>query len=149
MLGAGGVVGQAAVQLAAARAAPAGWSPRPGRQPHGPGPRELGADAVVAARPDDDVAALAARLRDAADGPVDLVLDPVFGVPAAARAARAAARRPAGQPGQRGRRDRADRLGRRCAAARCGVLGYTNNELTVDSARTRSGWSPSTPGPAG
>ncbi len=79
MLGAGGVVGQAAVQLAllagarrviaVARSAPA----------LEPGAEELGAAAAVPLRPDDDVPGLADRLRDAADGPVDLVLDPVFG----------------------------------------------------------------------
>ena len=84
VLGAGGVVGQAAVQLArlygAARVVAAARS-HDGQQ------RALaaGADAVVALDTD-DVAELAARLGAAVDGPVDLVLDPLYGVPAAAAA---------------------------------------------------------------
>ncbi|WCN79108.1 zinc-binding dehydrogenase [Micromonospora sp. LH3U1] len=45
---------------------------------------ELGAAVAIPLLPDDDVASMADRLRHVADGPVDLVLDPVFGVPAAA-----------------------------------------------------------------
>ena len=55
-----------------------------------------------------------------ADGPVDLVVDPLFGVPAAAAAARAAPARPPGQPGQLRRRRPPRSTRRRCAAARCG-----------------------------
>jgi NADPH:quinone reductase-like Zn-dependent oxidoreductase len=83
VLGAGGVVGQAAVQLAllagARRVIAVARSEAALARA-----REYGAASVVRLLPDDDVPALAARLRDAADGPVDLVLDPVFGVPAAA-----------------------------------------------------------------
>lgn len=84
VLGAGGVVGQAAIQLALlagarrviAVARSAAVLARATR---------LGAAATVSWSPSsDDAGELAARLRDAADGPVDLVLDPVFGVPAAA-----------------------------------------------------------------
>ena len=84
VLGAGGVVGQAAVQLAklygAARVVAAARS-------HAGQQRALaaGADAVVELDTD-DVAELAARLGAAVDGPVDLVLDPLYGVPAAAAA---------------------------------------------------------------
>jgi len=85
VLGAGGVVGQAAVQLAriagarrvvaAARSAPAQARAA-----------KAGADAVVALDTD-DVGALAARFAEVLDGEADLVLDPLFG-PAAAAAAR-------------------------------------------------------------
>ena len=43
-------------------------------------------DEVVVLRPDEDRADLAARLTEAAGGPVDVVIDPVFGEPAAAAA---------------------------------------------------------------
>ncbi|GAA2674770.1 quinone oxidoreductase family protein [Actinoplanes palleronii] len=83
VLGAGGVVGQAAIQLArlaGARRVIAVTRSAPARERAA----ELGAHATVALLPGDDVTALAARLRAAADGPADLVLDPVFGTPAAA-----------------------------------------------------------------
>ncbi|RAO17451.1 quinone oxidoreductase family protein [Micromonospora noduli] len=83
VLGAGGVVGQAAVQLAllggarrviaVARSAALGSS----------GP-EMSPVYAPDACGDRSFASMADRLRHAADGPVDLVLDPVFGVPAAA-----------------------------------------------------------------
>ncbi|RLP86706.1 zinc-binding alcohol dehydrogenase family protein [Micromonospora sp. BL4] len=83
VLGAGGVVGQAAVQLAllggARRVIAVARSASARARAE-----ELGAAVSVPLLPDDDVASLAERLRDAAEGPVDLVLDPVFGVPAAA-----------------------------------------------------------------
>ncbi|WP_410670036.1 quinone oxidoreductase family protein [Amycolatopsis sp. cmx-4-68] len=82
VLGAGGVVGQAAVQLArlagagrvVACARSAAALERAGR---------LGADGVVRLAEDEDVERLARRLAAAA-GAVDLVLDPVCGLPAAA-----------------------------------------------------------------
>jgi NADPH:quinone reductase-like Zn-dependent oxidoreductase len=84
VLGAGGVVGQAAVQLA--RAAGARRVVAAARSKGAQARAErAGADAVVALDTD-DVAELALRLKAAADGPVDLVLDPLFGVPAAAAA---------------------------------------------------------------
>ncbi|MGW3605837.1 quinone oxidoreductase family protein [Micromonospora sp. NPDC005161] len=83
VLGAGGVVGQAAVQLAllggARRVIAVARSASARARAE-----ELGAAAALPLLPDDDVASMADRLRDAADGPIDLVLDPVFGVPAAA-----------------------------------------------------------------
>ncbi|RAO23998.1 NADPH:quinone reductase [Micromonospora noduli] len=83
VLGAGGVVGQAAVQLAllggARRVIAVARSAAARARAE-----ELGAAVAVPLLPDDDVASMADRLRHAADGPVDLVLDPVFGVPAAA-----------------------------------------------------------------
>jgi NADPH:quinone reductase-like Zn-dependent oxidoreductase len=125
VLGAGGVVGQAAVQLArsagAGRVVAAARSARAREQA-----LASGADAVVALDTD-DVAALAERLR--ADGPVDLVVDPLFGVPAAA------ALRALGPHG------RLVNLGSSAAetapldsatlrSRSLQVLGYTNNELT-------------------
>ncbi|WBB67900.1 zinc-binding dehydrogenase [Micromonospora sp. WMMD812] len=83
VLGAGGVVGQAAVQLArlggARRVIAVSRSAAACARA-----KELGATVSVPLRPDDDVATLADRLRGATDGPVGLVLDPVFGIPAAA-----------------------------------------------------------------
>ena len=75
------MVGQAAVQLA--RSAGAGRIVAAAR---GERSREralaLGADVAVPLGDTDDVTELADRLR--VDGPVDLVVDPLFGVPAAA-----------------------------------------------------------------
>src|SRR5690606_2845322 len=115
VLGAGGVVGQAAVQLArtagARRIIAGARSPaarerarragadagvaldpchaaEPGRRLAAAArerARRAGADAVVALDTG-DAAELARRFADAADGPADLVLDPLFGVPAAAAA---------------------------------------------------------------
>jgi NADPH:quinone reductase len=129
ILGAGGVVGQAAVQLArllGARRVLAG-ARSPAAQERA---EQAGADAVIALDTD-DVAELTDRFIAAADGPVDLVLDPLFG-PAAAAAARTL--RGAG---------RLVNLGS-SAAETCPIdsatlrgkslrlLGYTNNELTPD-----------------
>src|SRR6185436_424224 len=91
---------------------------------------ELGADAAVPLLPGDTVDDLTTRLRTAVDGPADLVIDPVFGVPAAA-ALRVL--RPGG---------RLVNLGSSAAATapfdsatlRSGslkILGYTNNGLSV------------------
>lgn len=83
VLGAGGVVGQAAVQLAllggARRVIAVARSAAARARAE-----ELGAAVAIPLLGDDDVASMADRLRAVADGPVDLVLDPVFGVPAAA-----------------------------------------------------------------
>jgi NADPH:quinone reductase len=127
VLGAGGVVGQAAVQLARTAGASrvvAGARSAAARERA----RQAGADAVVALDTD-DVDELAARFTEAAQGPVHLVLDPLFGAPAAAAA------RALGQGG------RLVNLGS-SAAETCPIdsstirgrslrlLGYTNNELT-------------------
>jgi NADPH:quinone reductase len=84
VLGAGGVVGQAAVQLArsagARRVVAAARSVAARARA-----AKAGADAVVALDTE-DVGELAARFGDALDGPADLVLDPLFGPPAAAAA---------------------------------------------------------------
>ncbi|GAA1625673.1 quinone oxidoreductase family protein [Actinoplanes couchii] len=122
VLGAGGVVGQAAVQLArlggARRVIAVTRSSSPG------------ADAVVPLRPDDDVDTLAARLREVLDGPADLVVDPVFGVPAAA-ALRVL--RPGGRLVNLGSSAAAtapiDSATLRGGSLR--ILGYTNNALST------------------
>ncbi|MPZ83267.1 MAG: zinc-binding dehydrogenase [Actinophytocola sp.] len=127
VLGAGGVVGQAAVRLAriaGARRVVAGARSPAARARA----TEAGADAVVALDTD-DVAVLAERFGSVADGPVDLVIDPLFG------SAAAAAARVLGAGG------RLVHLGS-SAAETCPIdsstlrskslrlLGYTNNELT-------------------
>jgi NADPH:quinone reductase-like Zn-dependent oxidoreductase len=126
VLGAGGVVGQVAVQVArlqgARRVVAACRSDVAVERA-----RRAGADEVV--RLDtDDVDALAARFVAACDGPADLVLDPLFGAPAAA------ALRALGPHG------RLVNLGSSAAptapidsatlrSRSLQVLGYTNNEL--------------------
>jgi NADPH:quinone reductase len=133
VLGAGGVVGQVAVQaarllgarrvVAAARSAEA---------------REravaCGADAVVDLRDDEDAASLATRLQDACDGTVDVVVDPLAGVPGTAAVL------------VLGERGRLVNLGSSAGAAlevdsgtlrsrSAAVLGHTNNALTDDRRR--------------
>jgi NADPH:quinone reductase-like Zn-dependent oxidoreductase len=127
VLGAGGVVGQAAVQLA--RAAGARRVVAGARSEAAQARAEkAGADAVVALDTD-DVDELAKRFAAAADGPVDLVLDPLYGAPAAA-AARAL--RPGGRLVNLG-----SSAGETCPidsstlrSRLLSILGYTNNELT-------------------
>jgi NADPH:quinone reductase-like Zn-dependent oxidoreductase len=127
VLGAGGVVGQAGVQLA--RAAGARRVIAAARSKEAQARAEgAGADAVVALDTD-DVAELARRFAEAADGPVDLVLDPLFGAPAAAAAKTL---RPGGRLVNLGSSaadtcpiDSATLRGRSLR-----LLGYTNNELT-------------------
>jgi NADPH:quinone reductase-like Zn-dependent oxidoreductase len=127
VLGAGGVVGQAAVQLArtgGARRVIAG-ARSPVAQERA---REAGADAVVALDTE-DVTELAARFTAAADGPVDLVLDPLFGPPAAAaaRTLRAGGRlvNLGGSAAETCPLDSSTIRGRSLR-----ILGYTNNELS-------------------
>lgn len=129
VLGAGGVVGQAAVQLArtagARRVVAAARSVAARARA-----AKAGADAVVALDTE-DVAELASRFGDALDGPADLVLDPLFGsaAAAAARMLRAGGRLvnlgssasetcPIESATLRGKSLR--------------LLGYTNSELTVE-----------------
>jgi NADPH:quinone reductase len=125
VLGAGGVVGQAAVQLGksagAGRVVAAARSARAREQA-----LRLGADTVVALDVD-DVEGLADRMR--ADGPVDLVVDPLFGVPAAA-ALRAL--RPHGRLVNLGSSaaETAPLDSSTLRSRSLRVLGYTNNELT-------------------
>jgi len=85
VLGASGSVGKLAVQLArlrgAARVVAAGRDRAQLERT-----RELGVAEVVELRDGDDRDSIAAALRDAAGGALDLVIDPLWGVPGAAAA---------------------------------------------------------------
>ncbi len=134
VLGAGGVVGQTAVQLArvagarrVVAAARSGASlARAGR---------ADPDALVELDDTDDVDGLAERIRASCDGPLDLVLDPLFGIPAAA-ALRAL--RPHGRLVNLGssaaETSPVDSSTLRSRSLR--LLGYTNNELTPEQRRS-------------
>jgi NADPH:quinone reductase-like Zn-dependent oxidoreductase len=132
VLGAGGVVGQTAVQVArlrGARRVVAGCrsdaaADRAARS---------GADEVV--RLDtDDVDELSRRFVAACDGPADLVLDPLFGAPAtAALRALGPGGRLVNLGGSAGATAVFDSATLRSRSLR--VLGYTNNELTADQRR--------------
>jgi NADPH:quinone reductase-like Zn-dependent oxidoreductase len=128
VLGAGGVVGQAAVQLArlagARRVVAAARSEAAQVRATRAGP-----DALVRLEDSSAVDELADTIRAACDGPLDLVIDPLFGAPAVA-ALRVL--RPRG---------RLVNIGSAAAAtapmesatlrsSSLQVLGYTNNELT-------------------
>ncbi|MBB2948336.1 NADPH:quinone reductase-like Zn-dependent oxidoreductase [Actinoplanes lutulentus] len=129
VLGAGGVVGQAAIQLAllggARRVIAVTRSPASLARA-----AALGAAATVPLLPDDSETGLADCLRDAAEGPVDLVIDPVFGMPAAA-ALRVL--RPGGTLVNLGSAAGAtapfDSATLRSGSLR--IVGYTNNALTT------------------
>jgi NADPH:quinone reductase-like Zn-dependent oxidoreductase len=129
VLGGGGVVGQAAVQLArlggARRVVAACRSDSARRRA-----QNVGADAVVPLD-DVDVTTLAERMKAAADGPVDIVIDPLFGVPAAAalRTLRSNGRlvNLGSSAGETAPFDSAT-----LRSGTLNVLGYTNNDLTVD-----------------
>ncbi|GIF73460.1 quinone oxidoreductase family protein [Asanoa siamensis] len=137
VLGAGGVVGQAAIQIAklhgARRVVAAARSVAARERAH-----RAGADVVVAVHPRDDVTALARRFGDAAGGPVDLVLDPVFGLPGAA------ALRTLGVGGRlvnlgSAAADTAPLDSATLRSRSLRVLGYTNAELSPErTARTIS-----------
>jgi NADPH2:quinone reductase len=128
VLGGGGVVGQAGIQLAllgGARRVIAACRSAASRE------RALRLGAAACVPTDGDVTTLAASLREVADGPVELVLDPLFGVPAAA-ALRTL--RPGGvlvnvgsSAGETAPFDSAT-----LRSGSLNVLGYTNNNLTVD-----------------
>ena len=129
VLGAGGVVGQVAVQLAliggARRVVAAARSTAAQARA-----RNAGAHEVVALDTD-DVTELVRRLEDKLDGPADLVVDPLWGVPAAAAA------RVLGSGGRlvnlgsaAGETSPLTSAVLRSKSLR--VLGYTNNELTPD-----------------
>lgn len=130
VLGGGGVVGQAAIQLAriaGARRVVAACRSAAARERAA----RLGADAVVALHDTDDVPGLARRLQDATDGPVDLVLDPLFGIPAAA-ALRTLRRggRLVNLGSAAGEVAPLDSATLRSGSLR--VLGYTNTELSTE-----------------
>jgi NADPH:quinone reductase-like Zn-dependent oxidoreductase len=127
VLGAGGVVGQVGIQVArlhGARRVVAACRSTLAQERA----RRLGADAVVALHDSDDVDGLADRLREACEGPVDLVLDPLFGVPAAAALRTLAPHgRLVNLGSSAGERGPIDSSTLRSRSLR--VLGYTNNEL--------------------
>lgn len=133
VLGGGGVVGQAAIQLAklagAARVVAAARS-QEGQQRAA----AAGADAVIALDTEDQ-AELERRFAAVTDGPIDLVLDPLYGVPAAA-AARSLA--PGGRlvnlGGSAGETSPIDSATLRGRSLR--LLGYTNNALTSEQRST-------------
>jgi NADPH:quinone reductase-like Zn-dependent oxidoreductase len=133
VLGAGGAVGQVAVQaarrLGARRVVAACRSDEAQTRAS-----RNGADAVVPLVDGEDADELAGRLAAACDGPVDVVVDPLFGVPAtaAARLLGSGGRlvnlgSAAGETAVLG----SAHLRSRSAA----VLGYTNNDLASDQRR--------------
>ncbi len=133
VLGAGGVVGQTAVQLArlagAGRVIACARSDSALERAQG-----FGAHGVTRLGEQDDVDRLAQRMLDAAGGPVDLVIDPVFGLPAAA-ALRTL--RPDGRLVNLGA-SADDHCPIDSATLRSRSLhihGYTNNELAPDQRR--------------
>ena len=127
VLGGGGTVGQVAIQVAKLRGARrviAGCRSAAGADRA----RRCGADAVV--RLDtDDVSDLAARFAEASDGPTELIIDPLYGVPAAAalRTARRYARLV--QLGSSAAETAPIDSSTVRSRSLC-LLGYTNNELT-------------------
>ena len=128
VLGAGGAVGQAAV--GAARVLGAGRVVAVCRSEKSQErARRLGADAVVPLAGDADH--LTARIQDAADGKVDVVVDPVFGV-AATAASRVLA--PGGRlvnlGGASG--DVAEFSSAVLRGRSAEILGYTNNALSPE-----------------
>ncbi len=133
VLGAGGVVGQVAVQLAvlhgAARVVAGCRSAVAAERA-----RRCGAAAVV--RLDtDEVPVLAERFVEACAGPAHLVVDPLFGAPASAAAL---ALGPHGRLVNLGSSAGATAVLDSAAlrSRSLSVLGYTNNALTTDDRRT-------------
>jgi NADPH2:quinone reductase len=128
VLGAGGVVGQVALQVArlgGARRVLAACRSASSQERA----RRLGADVVVPLADSDDPESLAGRLVEACDGPVDLVLDPLFGVPAAAALRTLASHgRLVNLGDSAAGTSPFDSSTLRSRSLR--VLGYTNNELT-------------------
>jgi NADPH:quinone reductase len=128
VLGAGGVVGQVAVQaarlLGARRAIAAARSDRARQRAE-----TCGADVVVPLEDGDTVAGLTDRLHDALDGPLDVVVDPLCGLPASA-AARLLGEggRLVNLGGSAGPTMEVDSAALRSRTA--SVLGYTNNAIT-------------------
>jgi NADPH:quinone reductase-like Zn-dependent oxidoreductase len=130
VLGGGGVVGQVAIQaariLGAGRVVAAARSADARRRAAG-----AGADAVVGLEAADDADTLAARLREACGGAVDVVVDTLFGVPASA-AARVLARhgRLVNLGGSAG--DTAVFRSSELRGKPASVVGYTNNDVPFE-----------------
>jgi NADPH2:quinone reductase len=128
VLGAGGVVGQVAVQaarlLGAARVVAAARSSHARAAAHA-----AGADAVVTLGADDTAESLTPRMVEAAGGPVDVVVDPLAGVPGtAAVSALSEHGRLVNLGSSAGPALSVDSAALRSRTA--AVLGYTNNALT-------------------
>ncbi len=129
VLGAGGVVGQVAVQaarlLGAGRVVAAARSEAARARA-----TACGADAVVDLREGEDAASLAERLRAACEGPVDVVVDPLAGLPGTAGVlALADGGRLVNLGSTAGPALEVDSASLRSRAA--SVIGYTNNRLTA------------------
>lgn len=133
VLGAGGVVGQVAVQLArrlGARRVVGACRSQGARERA----RAAGADDVVPLADTDTPETLAARMAEACDGPVDVVVDPLCGVPSTAAATLL---------GTRGRLvnlgsaagEVASYSSAHLRSHTAAILGYTNNEITEDQRR--------------
>ncbi|MFL6131850.1 MAG: zinc-binding dehydrogenase [Nocardioidaceae bacterium] len=131
VLGGGGAVGQ--VGIGAAQALGASVVVAVARSEEAQErARQAGADAVLAA--DADIEALSARIVEAAGGPVDVVLDPVFGAAAtAASRVLAAGGRLVNLGGASG--DEAVFSSAVLRSRSASVLGYTNNALTLEQRR--------------
>lgn len=129
VLGAGGVVGQVAVQaarlLGAQRVVAAARSEQARARA-----LDCGADAVVDLRAGEDAVSLAARLRAACDGAADVVVDPLAGVPGTAGVlALADGGRLVNLGSTAGSGLEVDSASLRSRAA--SVIGYTNNRLST------------------
>ena len=135
VLGASGIVGQ--VALAAARHLGAAHVVAVVRSEAAADPAlAAGATRVVTLADQPDRAALTERLTEAADGPIDVVIDPVFGEPAAAAAdALGAGGRLVNLGGAAG--DRTDFSSAALRGQSIAILGYTNNAITLGSAGGR------------
>ena len=130
ILGAGGAVGQVALAVArdrgAARTVAVCRSESATERA-----RAAGADEVVVLQADEVRDELAARLTEAAGGPVDVVIDPVFGQPAAAALlALGFGGRLVNLGGSAG--DVAEFSSAVLRGRSISVLGYTNNAITAD-----------------
>ncbi|MBC9735340.1 quinone oxidoreductase family protein [Nocardioides marmotae] len=132
VLGSSGVVGR--VGLQAARLIGAGAVFGAALEPTADGDAAaLGADGFVPLRREDDVAELAARMREVV-GEVDLVLDPLCGVPASAALLCLAPRgRLVNLGSSAGEVATFSSAHLRSGTRR--VLGYTNNDLTAEERR--------------
>jgi len=130
VLGASGVVGQVAVAVArhleAGRVVAVCRSDAAAQRAI-----DAGADEGVVLQPDEDRAALAGRMTASAGGPVDVVIDPVFGEPAAAAAL---ALGPGGRLVNLGgaAHDRAEFSSATLRSSSIDILGYTNNAISAE-----------------
>jgi NADPH:quinone reductase-like Zn-dependent oxidoreductase len=133
VLGAGGVVGQVALQCARLLGASAVYAAC--RSDSAVATAEsLGADGIVRLSDDDQVDDLAAQIRAVTGGPIDLVIDPLCGVPATAAAQCLA---PGGRLVNLGSSagTEASFTSALLRGASQSILGYTNNSLTSDQRR--------------